>query len=582
MNPARQRGAPDLPPAPGGPQGAPTARAAGAQRARETDTRTNGAAAGTPSVPKERKEPLSVTARKDAAGTGKSENKHPFNDPSFMQYNKNTEWLVRLAGFRHFGWNKSSVKMMVLDDTNAEDAANFVSAKDWASIHKMISSAPVPENPFHNISFCEGDSLVPVRTEVKRQVLFFLHGKRKTSFKVITYQSKRYTVSVKPEQGTLDPEGSRAAIIEITLTTPFTTGVDVEIPLVFWRGDQDQEKRMVEYGKYANYDVFVCPLRSQVECARSAFVDPDVASYEMAERLGFGTTGIVYRGTYCDMDVACKVMKDDQVMNREKEYKEFLKDVNKMAQIPTHPCIVNFFGAVAEPPGKYWLLMELCEYGSLLHAMNEYQTKWTTQMKVKAMYDCARAMSFLHQNGIIHRDLKLENILVVSLDPRSQVVCKLSDFGSTKKKQRAMGRSILLSTQGVGTPLFMAPEMFGDVKQSIEALDPEMSDSETSDSETPEKKKYTNKVDVYSFGITIAGTINGKQPYYDQDPKDLSHRNFYTLVERGMRPRVANEGAMPKDLVKLMKECWDIDPTKRPSFDIIVKRLKTILDGIRD
>ena len=110
-------------------------------------------------------------------------------------------------------------------------------------------------------------------------------------------------------------------------------------------------------------------------------------------------------------------------------------------------------------------------------------------------------------------------------------------------------------TSNVGTTYSMAPEMLrGDTK-------------------------YTSKVDVFSFGITIAGTIDGQTPYID-----LGYSNYVlgNKVLEGLRPTVVNKDAMPKDFVKLMVECWDFDPKKRPSFDIIVKRLKTILDGIRD
>ena len=560
--------APDLPPTPGGAPTAPTARAAGGQPARDTSVRPTNAAAGTPPS-------VRVQGSAGAAtGTMKGGARHPFNDSSFMAFKKNTEWLVTLAGFRHFGWNKSSVKMMVLNDKNVDEAAKLVTAKDWAGIHGMISSSPLPEKPQHNISFEESDGFVPVRRKVKRSVLFFLHGKRMTSFRVIPYKSTRYIVSVTPDIGTLDPEGNRAVIIEITLEMPFTTGLDLEIPLVFWRGDQEMYMKMVEFGKYANFDVFVCPLRSQVECTESAFIDPEKVKYDKkTDWIGSGSTGAVYRGKYCGEEVACKVLFDQKGENTPAGSEDdFMENVTKMKQIPQHDFIVRFRGAVAEP-GNCCLVMELCPYGSLLTSMKGKQTNaaWTNLMKVRAMYDCARAMNFLHQNGIIHRDLKLDNLLVVSLDPNSQVVCKLSDFGSMKKKQRTMGQSFTMSKTGLaGTLLFTAPEMFGNLEH----------DPDTPDTKTPEEKgKCSNKVDVFSFGVTLAGTINGRQPYEGQSFS--SEFDFARRVLGGMRPEVKNADSWPRDLITLMKQCWGPDPHKRPSFEIIVEQLQVVLKSLR-
>ena len=78
-------------------------------------------------------------------------------------------------------------------------------------------------------------------------------------------------------------------------------------------------------------------------------------------------------------------------------------------------------------------------------------------MKMKAMYDCACAMNFLHESSIMHRDLKPENLLVTSLN-RNEIVCKLSDFGTTKDVANSV-MGDMTQTKGIGTPFYMAPEV---------------------------------------------------------------------------------------------------------------------------
>ena len=132
-------------------------------------------------------------------------------------------------------------------------------------------------------------------------------------------------------------------------------------------------------------------------------------------------------------------------------------------------------------------------------------------------------------------------------------------------------------TGGVGTPSFMAPEMFSEAKHALEVS----AHGKPGVKKPKEKKKYSSKVDVYSFGITLAGTLNGELPYAGHREDELNPRNFYTLVEKGMRPKVKNADDVPSDLITLMQQCWDFYPENRPSFDDIVDRLQVILKSLR-
>ena len=101
--------------------------------------------------------------------------------------------------------------------------------------------------------------------------------------------------------------------------------------------------------------------------------------------------------------------------------------------------------------------------------------------RVKFMIDAAKGLKYLHDNGILHRDIKPDNFLVVSLDMNVKVNCKLTDFGSSRNINMLMTN--MTFTKGIGSPSYMAPEILN-------------------------REHYKKAADVYSFpGIGDAEII---------------------------------------------------------------------------
>jgi len=119
-------------------------------------------------------------------------------------------------------------------------------------------------------------------------------------------------------------------------------------------------------------------------------------------------------------------------------------------------------------------------------------------------------------------------------------VVQVADFGLTRfiseKKQMTQ----------VGTPMWMAPEIIMG-------------------------KKYTEKADVYAFGVILWEILTRLEPYEDKEPMQI----VVEVVNEGLRPTLPP----PFDsspLVPLMKQCWDQDPEQRPSFEKVLERLLEI------
>uniref|UniRef100_A0A7S2BRV6 Protein kinase domain-containing protein n=1 Tax=Florenciella parvula TaxID=236787 RepID=A0A7S2BRV6_9STRA len=172
--------------------------------------------------------------------------------------------------------------------------------------------------------------------------------------------------------------------------------------------------------------------------------------------------------------------------------------------------------------------MELCQ-NSLFDMLHEQRLEFTAYERVQIANDVACAMQYLHENKIIHRDIKSHNLLVA---PGG--IVKLCDFGLVKTK----------NTQA-GTPAYMAPELL-------------------------ENASFNKSVDVYAFGILLWELFTGEVPFAGYEIPDI-----ITQVTSGNRLRVPTVDT-PVEIRRMIEDCWAQDPKARPSFpDILV-----VLDGL--
>jgi serine/threonine protein kinase len=123
--------------------------------------------------------------------------------------------------------------------------------------------------------------------------------------------------------------------------------------------------------------------------------------------IGVGGFGKVFRGHWRGAEVAVKVLRDQNPHIKElTQFKNEIEMVNKLR----HKNIVNFIGAVTVP-GKMCMVTEYIKMGSLQAAIHGNK-KMSKLVKAKIALDVANGMNFLHQSGILHRDLKPDNVLV--------------------------------------------------------------------------------------------------------------------------------------------------------------------------
>lgn len=142
------------------------------------------------------------------------------------------------------------------------------------------------------------------------------------------------------------------------------------------------------------------------------------------------------------------------------QFEEFNREVQMMMNLH-HRCIVQFIGA-SKVPGKLAILTEFVSGGNLQELLNTKQLDMT--LKLKIALDVAEALQFLHANNILHRDIKAENVLVVSTTRDASVNVKLTDFGTARS---VVEQATMKFTKGVGTPTYMAPGKIDGIRKSL-------------------------------------------------------------------------------------------------------------------
>ena len=272
-------------------------------------------------------------------------------------------------------------------------------------------------------------------------------------------------------------------------------------------------------------------------------IDPD--ELKESKKLGEGSFGIVYLGEFRGEKVAIKKMK--QVAVDQKAIEEFEKEVAMLDKF-RNDYMIHFYGAVFIQ-GKICMVTEFAQYGSLQDLMNKRAKEPIyDRMKMKILIDGAKGIQYLHNNAILHRDIKPDNFLVVSLVEDVPINAKLTDFGSARNVNALMCN--MTFTKGVGTPIYMSPEVLC-------------------------KKRYERAADVFAFAITMY------QTYVWRDVYPKSQFKFpwkiAEFITNGKRLEKTDE--MTDKQYEIIQKSWAQEPIDRITISQIIELLTAEYEG---
>jgi serine/threonine protein kinase len=178
-------------------------------------------------------------------------------------------------------------------------------------------------------------------------------------------------------------------------------------------------------------------------------------TYRLTRLLGQGAMGTVYEGhhTGAGKRVAVKVMHRELLAYPELAMR-FRREAKVTSEL-THPHIVSVFGFGATPAGQPYLVMELLD-GEDLQTRLERVGALPLETVVQIVNQVASALAETHAAGVVHRDLKTDNVFLVRA-PDDAVLAKVVDFGLSKVLKTSATK-LTVARAVFGTPEFMAPE----------------------------------------------------------------------------------------------------------------------------
>lgn len=220
-------------------------------------------------------------------------------------------------------------------------------------------------------------------------------------------------------------------------------------------------------------------------------------------------------------------------------------------------------GLVGSIRSSTWtlLVMEYCDGGSLetlIHTrrrFDSFQVSYNRRDLLLTLLDISKAMEYLHNQGIVHGDLKPANILIKNCasDPREWKCC-IADFGSSLRRDCVSRTSF--SRHGC-TVAYRAPEIM-------------YSHGLAAHNQVQERCC----ADVYAFGMILYEMIEGCRPFEGESGDSIASK-----VCEGRRPSMRrSKHCCPKEVRQLLDECWAHDPKRRPNFGQISTKLKQLLN----
>ncbi|XP_042360537.1 dual serine/threonine and tyrosine protein kinase [Plectropomus leopardus] len=258
---------------------------------------------------------------------------------------------------------------------------------------------------------------------------------------------------------------------------------------------------------------------------------------KLGRELGRGQYGVVYLCDSWGGRYPCALKS--VVPPDDKHWNDLALEFHYTRSLPKHERLVDLHGSVIDHTYGDGSSIAVLLIMERLHRdlYTGLKAGLSLKERLQIALDVVEGIRFLHGQGLLHRDIKLKNVL---LDKQNRA--KITDLGFCKPEA-------MMSGSIVGTPIHMAPELF--------------------------TGKYDNSVDVYAFGILFWYLCTGSVKLPEAFEKCSSKDQLWNNVKKGARPE--RLPTFDEECWQLMEACWNGDPSQRPLLGIVEPSLQSIM-----
>jgi len=260
-------------------------------------------------------------------------------------------------------------------------------------------------------------------------------------------------------------------------------------------------------------------------------------NYELVQKVGQGGMGLVYKGRQVSLDriVAVKILNKSLCDNAE-FIKRFEREAKSIARI-NHPNIMSVYD-FGQTGGIYYMITEFIEGSSLSKQISD-RVMMTIETLAPLLVQCLAGLAYVGTSGIVHRDIKPDNILITL-----EGIAKIADFGLAKDVSRNDATDLTAVGLAMGTPAYMSPEQCMG-------------------------RKLDGRSDIYALGVTAYLALTGEKPFTGQSSFEImtKQREFTPPAPRQLNPAIPREvsdlvmrmlAKTPQDRFKDAEECRQI------------------------
>ncbi|KAI8973665.1 kinase-like domain-containing protein [Mycotypha africana] len=329
----------------------------------------------------------------------------------------------------------------------------------------------------------------------------------------------------------------------------------------------------------------------------TSMVDKIIGSdqqYQLLEVLGHGAYGCLFLGQSLQDHayVAIKVLSTSGLDDQQRSLQQLEIDIQ--TSLNKHPHILALYHTIETKKDDYlYMVMELCDGGDLfdfvLQQLDHYHPNDESLVK-KLFLQIVNGVEYMHQQGVYHRDLKLENILlklpeqdegVFSFHDEEEeehenddddnndkdIVCKVADFGLATRERYSW-------EYGCGSPSYLAPEHFIHASTTTTTTTTTTAATATATATAAVLKPYDAAAsDIWSLGILLLALMFGRNPWQEaslDDPAFSEFKKSTHVLKQQLFPDIS------MSLYHFLTACLAVDPQQRPSITELKEKFQSI------